>query len=128
MEPNHDNPALSIKTKRKRGGQPGNLNAIRHGFYSKSFTESEMLALDSNVNGEFTDEIAAARVNAARLAELMKDYKNMAIQDYIAASNTFNNYMDTVRSLSRDQKFLYHNQTTIEKALEELSSIPADED
>ncbi len=128
MEPNPEKSAIPAPAKRKRGGQPGNLNAIRHGFYSKSFTESEMLALDSNVNGEFKDEIDAARVNAARLAELMKDYKNMAIQDFIAASNAFNNYMDTVRSLSRDQKFLYHNQTTIEKALEELSSIPADED
>ena len=60
MEPNPEKSPIPAPAKRKRGGQPGNLNAIRHGLYSKSFTESEMLALDSNVNGEFKDEIDAA--------------------------------------------------------------------
>ena len=60
--------------------------------------------------------------------ELMKDYRNMPLQDFISASNALNNYIDNIRSLSRDQKFMYQNQTTIEKALEELNDIPPEED
>jgi len=112
----------------KRGGQLGNTNALRHGFYSKSFTLSEMSALDANVKGEFHDELSVCRVNAARLAELMQDYKNMSPKDFIAASNALNNYLDHIRSLTRDQRFIYQNQTTIEKALEELQHLFPSED
>jgi uncharacterized protein YjcR len=120
--------APAPQPKRKRGGQLGNKNAFRHGFYSKAYTLSEMQQLDSNVKGEFLDEINLARVNASHLAELMKDYKTMPFTDFIAASNALNNYLDRIQSLSRAQRFIYQNQTTVEKALEELKDIPTDQD
>ena len=113
---------------RKPGAQPGNGNALRHGFYAKSFTEAEMRRLDKDIEGEFIDEIALARTNAARLAELLKDYKNMSLVDVVSASNALNNYLDRIQSLSRAQRFMYRNQTTLEQALEELSKIPPEED
>ena len=115
-------------TGRKRGAQPGNTNAFRHGFYSESYSLADMQALDSNVKGEFHDEIALARVNAAHLARLMKDYQDMALEDFISASNALNNYLDRIQSLSRAQRFMYQNQTTIEQALEELKDIPPEVD
>ncbi len=121
-------PASASATKRKRGAQPGNHNAYRHGFYAPSFTEPEMQGLDSNVKGEFHDEINLARVSASHLAELMKDYKNMPLQDFVSASNALNNYLDRIQSLSRAQRFIFQNQTTIEKALDELKDIPPQED
>jgi len=121
-------PAISPSIQRKRGGQPGNKNAFRHGFYSPSFTSAEMRSLDSNVKGEFHDEINLARVNANRLAELLKDYKTMPFEDVVSASNALTNYLDRIQSLSRAQKYIYQNQTTIEKALEELGNIPPEED
>ena len=114
--------------KRKPGAQPGNSNALRHGFYAKSFTEAEMRRLDKDIEGEFIDEIALARTNAARLAELLKDYKSMSLVDVVSASNALNNYLDRIQSLSRAQRFMYRNQTTLEQALEELSKIPPEED
>ncbi len=114
--------------KRKRGGQPGNSNALRHGFFSKSFTEAEMQGLDKDIKGEFIDEIALARVNAGHLAELLKDYKNMSLNDVVSASNALNNYLDRIQSLSRAQRFMYRNQTTIEQALAELADIPPELD
>jgi hypothetical protein len=115
-------------TKCKRGGQPGNANALRHGFYSKSFTDAEKGRLDQDIEGEFIDEIALARTNAARLADLLKDYKNMSLDDVVSASNALNHYLDRIQSLSRAQRFMYRNQTTLEQALEGLSMIPVDED
>ena len=121
-------PAISPSIQRQRGGQPGNKNAFRHGFYSPSFTSAEMRSLDSNVKGEFHDEINLARVNANRLAELLKDYKTMPFEDVVSASNALTNYLDRIQSLSRAQKYIYQNLTTTEKALEELGNIPPEED
>ena len=121
-------PAISPSIQRKRGAPLGNTNAFRHGFYSPSFTSGEMRCLDSNVKGEFHDEINLARVNANRLAELLKDYKTMPFQDVVSASNALTNYLDRIQSLSRAQKYIYQNLTTIEKALEELGNIPPGED
>lgn len=118
----------SPELKRRRGAQPGNSNALHHGFYAKSFTVAEMRRLDADIEGEFIDEIALARTNAARLAELLKDYKNMSLDDFVSASNALNNYLDRIQSLSRAQRFMYRNQTTLEQALEELSHIPPEED
>jgi hypothetical protein len=114
--------------KRKPGGQPGNTNAFRHGFYAQSFSEAEMNRLDRDIEGEFLDEIALARTNACRLAELLKDYRNMSLNDVVSASNALNNYLDRIQSLSRSQRFMYRNQTTLEQALEELSRIPPELD
>ena len=115
-------------SKRKRGGQPGNCNALRHGFFSRSFTEAEMDDLEKNVKGEFMDEIALARVNAAHLAELLKDYKNISLDDYVSASNALNNYLDRIQRLSRAQHFMYRSQTTMEQIMEELGKIPPEVD
>jgi hypothetical protein len=118
----------SSTSKRKRGGQAGNGNALRHGLYSKYFTEAEMLGLDENLKGEFHDEIALARIQLCRLAEILKDYKDMPFEEYIAASIALNNYLDRIQRLSRAQHFMYRNQTTIEQALAELALIPVEED
>ena len=89
----------TILTGRKRGAQPGNTNAFRHGFYSDSYSLADLQALDSNVKGEFRDEINLARVNANRLAEVLQDYKNMSIEDFIAASNALSNFLERIRGL-----------------------------
>ncbi len=114
--------------KRRRGGQPGNQNARRFGIYGSSFTSSEGDNLDANVKGEFLDEIALARIQVGRLAEIVKDYKHIPFEKFIAASNALCNYLDRIQRLSRSQHFMYRNQTTLEQALEELSKIPPEVD
>jgi len=54
--------------------------------------------LTKNIKGEFLDEISLARVQASHLAELMKDYKNMSLEDYVSASNALNNYSTVSRA------------------------------
>jgi hypothetical protein len=58
----------------------------------------------------------------------LKDYKNMDLDDVVSASNALNNYLDRIQSLSRAQRFMYRNQTTLEQALEELAKIPPELD
>jgi hypothetical protein len=84
--------------------------------------------LDTDVKGEFDDEIALARINALHLAELLKDYKNIPLDDFVSASNALNNYLDRIQCLSRARHVIFRNGTTLEQALEELRKIPPEED
>jgi hypothetical protein len=54
------------KRKTKRGGQPGNTNAVRHGFYSRKFRDLEVEDL-GQVKGGLQDEIAMLRVSIRRV-------------------------------------------------------------
>jgi len=47
---------MEKKTNRKRGGQPGNKNAVKHGFYSKTLTESEQTEFEKAAGIEGIDE------------------------------------------------------------------------
>ena len=56
--------------KRKPGAQPGNLNALKHGFYSKHFRNAEYADLDILLIDGLADEIAMLRVVTRRVLEL----------------------------------------------------------
>jgi hypothetical protein len=60
--------AAKPKRKTKRGGQPGNANAVRHGFYSRKFQDLEVEDL-GQVKGGLQDEIAMLRVSIRRVFE-----------------------------------------------------------
>ena len=60
--------AAKPKGKTKRGGQPGNTNAVRHGFYSRKFQDLEVEDL-GQVKGGLQDEIAMLRVSIRRVFE-----------------------------------------------------------
>ncbi len=58
------------KGSRKRGAQPGNLNAYRHGFYSKHFKENELRDIDAFMDEGLSQEIMLMRITARRMMEL----------------------------------------------------------
>jgi hypothetical protein len=118
----------SPRPKRRRGGQPGNDNAFRHGLYSKYFTVAELKNLDENIDGEFDDELAFARTQLARLARKLEDPESMSDIEYVATSRAASEYLDRIIRLKRAQKVLFHSQTTLAQALAELAAIPPEED
>ena len=48
----------SLAPKRRRGAQPGNANALRHGFYSKSPPAEAMPGLDEKGLGALYEDLA----------------------------------------------------------------------
>lgn len=56
---------------RKRGAQPGNRNAFKHGFYSRGFRSLELEDLQHITSGGVLDEIDMLRVLSRRLFELV---------------------------------------------------------
>ena len=55
---------------RKPGAQPGNTNALKHGFYSQRFRNGELADLDSFEDTDLQDEIGMLRVYLRRLLEM----------------------------------------------------------
>ena len=62
---------MDEQPKRKRGGQPGNQNARKHGYYSRHFTPEQMQQLEEiDYHKGLDPEIALLRV---RLNTLLRD-------------------------------------------------------
>ena len=72
--------------KRKRGAQPNNTNALKHGFYSHRFNNLELTDLDTTLSEGLTDEIALLRVIIRRVFE----YADSAAQDLDTWSHALN--------------------------------------
>ena len=56
-------------SKRRRGGQSNNTNALKHGFYSNHFRRSDLKDLDNCEFSGIKDEITMLRVNIRRCIE-----------------------------------------------------------
>lgn len=65
-----DSNAETPKRRRKRGGQPGNTNAVSHGFYARRLPETELDGLDQTGVSSLKDEIDVMRVFSRKVAEL----------------------------------------------------------
>ena len=68
-----DNPAL-----RQPGAQPGNANALKHGFYSRFFNSPEMSDLDNVQALSLVDEITMLRVAMRRVLERYNEADTLA--------------------------------------------------
>lgn len=67
---------------RRRGAQPGNHNAYKHGFYSHLFRQRERRILDEQPLTDLSAEIELLHVTTARFLEAMETSKRT--QDYEA--------------------------------------------
>lgn len=86
---------------KKKGGQKGNQNARKHGFYSHALTEAEKLRMEEALEIDGLDqEIALLRV---KLAELVEDCPDR-IDLYLVAANTIARLVKTRYQISREQR------------------------
>jgi len=94
-------PDTTLKAKRKRGGQPSNQNARKHGFYSKVLDEAEQLdfELASGVEG-IDDEIALLRVKIKSL--IAHDPENIRL--IMQATNTLAGLVKTSYKITKEQR------------------------
>lgn len=68
---------MTARKKKKRGGQPRNVNALRHGFYSRQFKDGEVTDLDVLISEGLSDEINMLRVITRRVMELADDVEKL---------------------------------------------------
>ena len=122
------------KSPKPRGGQAGNKNALKHGFYSKHYTAEERRRLDSVSDKiDVLAEINLLRVQIDRLTEQV-NFKEVMRYDnngekfrdahYLAQLNTLSAMTTSMTTLIRTH-YLTHGksgdiQSSILAALEEL--------
>jgi hypothetical protein len=91
--------------KRKPGGQPGNLNAFKHGFYSRRFRAIEIHDLDTVLTDSLDDEIALVRIIIRRVFEFAdSDAENL--EDWQTALSVLGAASTRLAGLLRTQQVL----------------------
>lgn len=68
-KPNDNSASAAAVIGKKRGGQLGNNNAFKHGFYSGQFKQAERTGLSQVENADLTNEIELLRVQLRRYLE-----------------------------------------------------------
>jgi hypothetical protein len=60
---------MPIKPTRPRGAQPGNSNALKHGFYTRRFKRQHLDGVEAASLKDLVEEIALIRIFTRRLVE-----------------------------------------------------------
>jgi hypothetical protein len=71
LKSSFNNPPSKISS--RRGAPPGNLNALKHGFYSRQFKKSDLAGLENCDFDGLKDEITIMRVYIRRLIQQSSD-------------------------------------------------------
>lgn len=91
--------------KRKRGGQPGNLNAYKHGFYSQRFSAGEFSDLSNVLTENLDGEIALLRIIIRRVFEYA-DSEAATLKDWMMSLSTLATSATRLAGLLRTQHML----------------------
>ena len=105
--------------KKKRGGQPGNTNALKHGFYTKNFSLKERRGLQAIEGVVLSDEIGLLRVLIRRFAEQIKGSEGVSLNETCQHLSVISEAMVRLASLLRTDNMLGGSEyDTIGAALE----------
>jgi hypothetical protein len=110
---------------RKRGTQPGNTNALKHGFYSRRFNKIEQKDLESSRSYDLSSEIALLRVFTRRVFDLAQYVEDL--DRLVHLLNVISHAVGRLSSVQRTRAFLRslgHDQSAsaIQQALAELTT------
>ena len=100
-----------MDTKRKRGGQPGNNNALKHGFYSSAFKKIELDNIE-NMGEGLIDEITLLRICTKRLMDLTTGEED--INEMIRILNTTGQAVIRLGHLLKINKVIGNSNETIQ--------------
>jgi hypothetical protein len=119
--------------KRKRGGQPGNLNALKHGFYADVMDKSELKGL-TRIGEGLMDEINLLRVIIRRVAVIANQVEQK--EELLGLLDTLGAAGVRLGSMLRTQRVYFERDpdeelqrlisTSLEETLEEWREIDGD--
>ena len=112
--------------KRKPGGQPGNVNAWRHGFYSRRFKALELCDLETMLQNSLDDEISLLRVMIRRVFEFA-DSQAETLADWESVLSTLGAASTRLAGLIRVQHLSSGKSQNIEDLLAEAIGEAAHE-
>jgi hypothetical protein len=87
---------MSLSTKRKRGGQPGNHNRLKHGLYARQFPVPRLIQLERMGLNRSEMDIALARV---RLKSLLEKQAASGPEDFLPYERAIQYYIELIGRL-----------------------------
>ena len=107
---------------RKRGAQPGNTNALRHGFYSENLRDAEHADLDLTLTDALDSEINLVRVIIRRTALFSEGVNDL--KDAVTLLNSISTSAQHLSGLIYKRYLISGNQDTrIANALNDALDI-----
>lgn len=88
-----------MKPKAKRGGQPGNKNNLKHGFYSELLTKTEVARLNKIKDIDLDDETKLLRSIAYKIRESLS--LTELSEEELKAVNTIANLIQVINTTQR---------------------------
>ena len=112
--------------RRKPGGQPGNTNALKHGFYTKYFSLTERRGLQAAEGVILRDEIDLLRVLIRRFSEQIQASQAVSLYESAQFLAVISEAMSRLASLLRTDHMLGGPETnalsaSLDCVLKELS-------
>ena len=113
------NPQPPIK--KRRGAPKGNLNNLKHGFYTSRFKRDELLAADKVNPSSLTDEILFVRIILRRLID--QPGENLTFQERCAAARIFFHGCSALTRVFKVQQGLGKSagQSTLDAAIDQIA-------
>jgi len=102
---------------RTRGGQVGNTNALKHGFYASVFKPGEIRKLEKMDKIEVNDEIALLRFLIKRNVVLMDGLSALDFFDYLRGVRVITFAGSCVEKLERTKRLVFDESTELEKII-----------
>jgi hypothetical protein len=113
---------------RKRGGQPANKNAFKHGFYSKYFSAFEHRILSDLPTSDMSGEISLLRVNIDRfMASYAESLDKLDYAERLAGLRAITLAVGRIASLGRILNITAPDLEEDRKFFEILDKIPIEE-
>ena len=106
-------PQKSQQGRRKPGGQPGNTNAMKHGFYSKNFSLAERRGLQGIEGVVLGDEIGLLRVLIRRFAEQVQASQGVCLNESAMHLAVISEAMLRLASLLRTDHMLGGDESSV---------------
>ncbi len=120
---------MTAKANKKRGGQPGNHNAYKHGFYSHLFREHERRILDEQPLTDLSAEIELLHVTTARFLEALEaSNRTTDYESNITALRLVNLSAQSIATLVRVQALTGAVERDAQEALRALESLESEPD
>jgi hypothetical protein len=100
---------------RKRGGQPGNMNAVKHGFYWQGFKPGEGEDLELLDGAGMQQEIDMLRILMRRLFQYAAQAEDPA--STATTLESLANVSTTIAGLLKSQRMIEGGQSSLSDAL-----------
>ena len=114
-------PPLSIPAPRRRGGQPGNKNRLKHGLYSKQISPEETRELESMPLDMSEFELALARV---RLKTCLERQQTAPPENWLSYERAIAHYLRLITSLTyRNAVFHRDDKTAFSTVMEMIRQV-----